>query len=73
MKKILNKIGKVLQAVLMAPVKLPGRTPKVLRYIALALGIVETVLKEEEPEPPDQVPGTENGQLEERGKPDEME
>lgn len=49
MKKIFNKIGQVLQLVLAAPVKLPGKVGNVLKYIALGLGIMETVLEEEKP------------------------
>jgi len=52
MKKIFNKIGQVLQLVLAAPVKLPGKVGNVLHYVAVALGILETVLKEEQAEPP---------------------
>jgi len=51
MKKIFNKIGQVLQLVLAAPVKLPGKVGNVLKYLALGLGIVETVLDEAEPQP----------------------
>ena len=51
MKKILNKIGQVLQVVLLAPVKLPGKAANILKYIALGLGIVETVLEEDKPPP----------------------
>lgn len=51
MKKILNKIGQVLQMVLMAPVKLPEKAGNILKYIALGLGILETVMKEEKPPP----------------------
>ncbi|OJZ05773.1 MULTISPECIES: hypothetical protein [Sphingobacterium] len=46
MKKIFNKIGQVLQLLLAAPVKLPGKVGNVLNYLALGLGIVETVLDE---------------------------
>ena len=62
MKKIFNKIGQVLQLVLAAPVKLPGKVGNVLKYIALGLGIMETVLEEEKPpseegnSPPTSVP-----------------
>lgn len=51
MKKIFNKIGQVLQLVLAAPVKLPGKVGNVLKYLALGLGIVETVLDEAKPQP----------------------
>ncbi|WP_313187117.1 hypothetical protein [Sphingobacterium siyangense] len=47
MKKILNKIGKVLQVVLAAPVKWPGKAGSILKYIAVGLGILETVMEEE--------------------------
>lgn len=49
MKKILNKIGQVLQVVLAAPVKLPGKAGNILKYIALGLGIVKTVMEEDKP------------------------
>ena len=49
MKKIFNKVGQVLQLLLAAPVKLPGKVGNVLKYLALGLGIVETVLDEAEP------------------------
>lgn len=56
MKKILNKIGAVLQVVLAAPLKLPGKASNILKYIALGLGILETVLEEEKPPPEKEVP-----------------
>lgn len=46
MKKIFNKIGQVLQLLLAAPVKLPAKVGNVLKYLALGLGIVETILDE---------------------------
>ncbi len=49
MKKVFNKIGQVLQLVLAAPVKLPGKVGNVLKYVAIGLGILETVLDEEPP------------------------
>ncbi|WP_313419981.1 hypothetical protein [Sphingobacterium multivorum] len=51
MKKILNKIGQVLQVVLAAPVKWPGKAGNILKYIAVGLGILETVMEEEKPPP----------------------
>jgi len=51
MKKILNKIGQVLQVVLLAPVKLPGKAANIIKYLALGLGIVEKVLEEDKPPP----------------------
>lgn len=52
MKKILNKIGAVLQVVLAAPLKLPGKVGNILKYIAVGLGVLETVLKKEDDKPP---------------------
>ena len=51
MKKIFNKVGQVLQLLLAAPVKLPGKVGNVLKYLALGLGIVETVLDESKSHP----------------------
>ncbi len=51
MKKILNKIGQVLQVVLAAPVKWPGKVGNILKYIAVGLGILETVMEQEKPPP----------------------
>lgn len=50
MKKIFNKVGQVLQLLLAAPVKLPGKVGNVLKYLALGLGIVETILDEAKPQ-----------------------
>ncbi|WP_159726293.1 hypothetical protein [Sphingobacterium sp. 18053] len=66
MKKIFNKVGQVLQLLLAAPVKLPGKVGNVLKYLALGLGIVETVLDEAKshPEVDDKEPsagGMDNG------------
>lgn len=61
MKKIIKKIGQALQVVLMAPIKLPGKALNIIRYIALGLGVVETVLDdkdkkaEDESPPPEQI------------------
>lgn len=48
MKKIITKISRVLQVVLMAPVKLPGKALNIIKYIALGLGVVETVLDDKD-------------------------
>ncbi|MGB3106207.1 hypothetical protein [Sphingobacterium siyangense] len=47
MKKILNKIGQVLQVVLKAPVKLPAKALSILTYVAVGLGILEKVLDDD--------------------------
>jgi len=51
MKKILMKIGQVLQVVLAAPVKWPGKARNILKYIAVGLGIVETIIETDKPPP----------------------
>ncbi|QIH31646.1 hypothetical protein [Sphingobacterium sp. DR205] len=48
MKKIVNKIGKVLGLVLAAPIKLPGKALNIVRYLALGLGIIESVINEDD-------------------------
>ncbi|QQD14252.1 hypothetical protein [Sphingobacterium sp. UDSM-2020] len=66
MKKIIQKISSALEVVLLAPIKLPGKALNIIKYIALGLGVVETVLDdkdekgEEESPPPKQIlPGQE--------------
>lgn len=44
MKKVIQKISRALKVVLIAPIKLPGKALHIIKYIALGLGIVETVL-----------------------------
>ena len=44
MKNIIQKISRALQIVLLAPVKLPGKALHIIKYIAIGLGVVETVL-----------------------------
>ncbi|TJZ50072.1 hypothetical protein FAZ15_21895 [Sphingobacterium olei] len=44
MKSIINKISQVLQVVLLAPIKLPGKALNILKYVAVGLGIIESVL-----------------------------
>lgn len=48
MKKIIRKVRDAVQVVLLAPVKLPRKVLGVLKYVALGLGILETVLEEDE-------------------------
>jgi len=47
MKKIVDKIAKVLQVILLAPVKLPNKALNIAKYIALGLGIVESLLEKD--------------------------
>lgn len=46
MNKILKKISAVVQMVLLAPVKLPGKALNIIRYVALGLGVLEAVTGE---------------------------
>ncbi|MEN5055604.1 hypothetical protein [Sphingobacterium kitahiroshimense] len=48
MKKIIQKISRALQVVLLAPIKLPGKALNIIKYIALGLGVVETVLEDKD-------------------------
>lgn len=50
MKKIIKKINKAVQVVLLAPVKLPAKAMHVIKYIALGLGILDSVLDKGETE-----------------------
>ncbi|WP_282638705.1 hypothetical protein [Sphingobacterium thalpophilum] len=49
MKKVIHKIGRALQVVLSAPVKLPGKVPAFLKYLAIGLGIIEVVIDDDPP------------------------
>lgn len=51
MKKIINKISQAVQVVLLAPIKLPAKAMNVLKYIAVGLGIIETVLDKDDQNP----------------------
>ena len=47
MKKIIQKIAQAVQVVLMAPIKLPSKAMNVLKYLAVALGIIEQVVQDD--------------------------
>ncbi|MEJ5091385.1 hypothetical protein GEO21_15175 [Sphingobacterium faecium] len=74
MKKIITKLNRALQVVLLAPIKWPGKAIQMLKYIALGLGVVETVLddpdKQEAKESPPRKKGTAQ---KEKEVPDERE
>lgn len=53
MKKIIGKVTRALQVILMAPIKLPGKALNIIRYIALGLGVVESVLDKGKDPPAD--------------------
>lgn len=48
MNRIISKIGNVLQLVLSAPIKLPTKALNMVRYVALGLGIIESVLNDKD-------------------------
>ncbi|UZJ65632.1 hypothetical protein OKW96_05450 [Sphingobacterium sp. KU25419] len=48
MKKIIKKISGAIQIILLAPVKLPAKVLNIFKYIGLGLGIIESVIAEEE-------------------------
>ncbi|MBE8721352.1 hypothetical protein, partial [Sphingobacterium pedocola] len=45
---IINKISRAVQVVLLAPIKLPGKALNILKYVAVGLGIIESVLETED-------------------------
>lgn len=57
MKKIINKIGKALQLILQAPVKLPGKAMDMLKYLAIGVGILESVMDEKDETKKDKIEG----------------
>ncbi|MGJ1324881.1 hypothetical protein ACR780_19560 [Sphingobacterium faecium] len=59
MKKIIQKISAALQVVLLAPIKLPGKALNIIKYIALGLGVVETVLEDKDKKGEEQSPPSE--------------
>lgn len=66
MKQIINKIGKVLGLVLAAPIKLPGKALNIVRYLALGLGIIESVINKD-----DQM--ISDGEMDEAGSEDKVD
>jgi len=52
MKKIIQTLSKAVQVVLAAPVKLPAKVVQVVKYVAVALGILESVIGKEEQRQP---------------------
>lgn len=43
-------MSKAVQVVLLAPIKLPGKALNILKYVAVGLGIVESVLGDKDEE-----------------------
>jgi len=48
MKKIIKKIRDAIQIILLAPVKLPAKVLNIFKYIGLGMGILESVIAEDE-------------------------
>jgi len=48
MKKIIKKIRDAIQIILLAPVKLPAKVLNIFKYIGLGMGILESVIAEEQ-------------------------
>jgi len=48
MNKIIRKINSAVHIVLMAPIKLPVKELNIVKYTALGLGVLETILDKEE-------------------------
>lgn len=48
MNKIINKISKALQVLLTAPINLPVKVLNAVKYIALGLGLIESVMTEDD-------------------------
>ncbi len=48
MKKIIRTISRAVQVVLLAPVKLPAKALSIIKYVALGLGIIESVIDDED-------------------------
>lgn len=48
MKKIIKKISGAIQIILLAPVKLPAKVLNILKYIGLGMGIIESVMVEDD-------------------------
>lgn len=47
MHKIIHKISRAVNVVLMAPIKIPGKVLNIVKYVAVALGVLESVLEQE--------------------------
>lgn len=50
MNKIIKKLSQAVQVLLLAPIKLPAKALNIIKYVAVGLGIIESVLDKEEEE-----------------------
>ncbi|MFD2902506.1 hypothetical protein [Sphingobacterium anhuiense] len=74
MKNIIQKISRALQVVLIAPIKLPGKALNIIKYIALGLGVIETVLDDKDKKGEEESPPmAEDSSQKEKEVQDEME
>jgi len=48
MKKFMNKISQVIQILLLAPVQLPNKVLKIIKYVALSVGLLEEILEDKD-------------------------
>ncbi|SKB95241.1 hypothetical protein SAMN05660841_03221 [Sphingobacterium nematocida] len=48
MNKIIKKISQVVQVILLAPIKLPGKALNIVKYIAVGLGVLEAISGDED-------------------------
>lgn len=44
MNSLLRKLGKAVQVLLLAPITLPSKVMQVVKYVALALGVIEALV-----------------------------
>ena len=56
MKKTIDKVSAMLQVLLLAPIKLPGKVANVLKYIAVGVGLLQRVLEDGKPDAPPAAP-----------------
>ncbi|WP_196937496.1 hypothetical protein [Sphingobacterium pedocola] len=75
MKNIINKISRAVQVILLAPIKLPGKALKIIKYVAVGLGVLESVMDngKQESETGDQeaeVRGQKDSEVDEEERPE---
>jgi len=44
----MNKISQVIQILLLAPVQLPNKVLKIIKYVALSVGLLEEILEDKD-------------------------
>lgn len=66
MKNIIRKISQAVQVLLLAPVKLPGKALHVIKYVALGIGLLESLLHDSKAEQAAEDEGREKGAQDEK-------